>query len=203
MATTVDNYIHWLMAEKLHFNNEMIEKYNFLTYDLFNIPFTYSHPMDENREADGLGLRSEFEYYNPGIVLFDGEHRPCSVLEFMVALACRCEDQIMRDPKIGDRTSKWFLEFLDNLELSKCTNQAWQYDYGDYIKNRIDIFLKRRYLRNGKGGLFPVKTSKVDQRNVQIWEQLSAYLSENYLNNLVIRVQNERDDSRPKRTKKG
>ena len=45
--------------------------------------------------------------------------RPCSVLEMMIALSMRCEEQIMDDPDIGNRTGQWFWDMIDNLGLGE------------------------------------------------------------------------------------
>jgi hypothetical protein len=42
------------------------------------------------------------------------------------------------------------------------------------IKRVVD----RTYQHNGHGGLFPLRLATSDQRKVEIWYQLSAYLSE-------------------------
>jgi hypothetical protein len=33
---------------------------------------------------------------------------------------------------------------------------------------------------NGTGGLFPLKMPKVNQRRVEIWYQMSAFIEENF-----------------------
>ena len=36
------------------------------------------------------------------------DNKTCSVLEMMIALAIRCEEHIMDDPDVGNRTGQWF-----------------------------------------------------------------------------------------------
>ena len=82
-----------------------------------------------------------------------------------------------------ERVHKWFWEMIDNLKLEQCS------DEDPYIKEKtsnnnklISIFLDRRYNRFGNGGIFPLKHYTSDQREVEIWYQMMAYLDENYPN---------------------
>ena len=76
---------------------------------LDNINFTYSIPFDENRFNDGQDLRYRFGYEN-NIAGYDIDEMsfrkgPCSILEMMVALAIKCEENFMSDPANGNRIS--------------------------------------------------------------------------------------------------
>jgi hypothetical protein len=134
--------------------------------------------MDGNRAEDGMDLRYRFGYINsleePEIAVYLDD-RPCSILEMMIALAIRCEEQIMGDPDIGDRTGKWFWMMIDNLGLSNMDDN--HYDE-NYINKVIRRFLDRAYDKNGNGGLFKIKGFHNDIRNVEIWYQMMWYLDE-------------------------
>jgi hypothetical protein len=138
--------------------------YRKLLRHLHGIEFIFSIPKDANRAADGQDLRYRFGFHYPG---------PCSVLEMMVALALRCEETIMDDPRYGNRTSQWFWGMIVNLGLGSMVDE--RYDE-DYVDERIDIFLKRKYKRNGEGGLFHIRNCEYDLRKVEIWTQLLWYL---------------------------
>ena len=145
---------------------------------LDSVEFTYVIPMDGNRAEDGIDLRYRFAYetgYDPAYVASELDNRPCSVLEMMIALASRCEEHIMNDPDIGNRTGIWFWGMVDNLGLGGMTN-----DYFDtgHARRIITRFLNRDYERNGKGGLFTVKNTRYDMRTVEIWYQMCWYLDE-------------------------
>ena len=94
--------------------------------------------MDENRAIDGLELRTDFEY-ETGEYLdkTSGLMPKCTVFEMLAALAIRCESQLMYNPSLGDRTSKWFFEFLDNLNLNTHSrvNNTIAKDINDYPSN--------------------------------------------------------------------
>ena len=171
-----NEYFNWLcglISEKRR--SKEISYRKLLAY-LHNTEFIYSIPRDGSRAADGLNLRYRFTYdYTSGdpddINLY--LNGPCSVLEMMVALAIRCEEQIMDDPVIGNRTGQWFWGMIVNLGLGSMTDNR-------FIKSRVEEivyrFLNREYEPNGKGGLFTVKNAWDDMRDVEIWYQLCWYL---------------------------
>lgn len=140
---------------------------------LHNIEFRYSILMDKNRAADGVDLRNRFMlrggYPEVDEDFFD---EPCSVLEMMVALAMRCEESIMEDPAKGDRTAQWFWGMIKNLGLGTMMDDLYDHNKVIAIINR---FLDREYAPNGRGGLFTVKDSDRDLRDVEIWYQLCWY----------------------------
>jgi hypothetical protein len=99
---------------------------------------------------------------------------PCSVLEMMVALAIRCEEHIMEDLELGDRTEKWFWIMIDSSGLNALTDMTFNSYEADIILQRI---LNREYGPCGEGGLFLIPNCGFDLRNVEIWYQLCWYLN--------------------------
>lgn len=152
------------------------EGYKTLLSYLHTIEFTYIIPMDKNRASDGVDLRYRFAYEHSGYS--DAElylKGPCSVLEMMVALAIRCEETIMDDPKFGDRTGQWFWGMIISLGLDGMRDDAFDQAYVD---ETIDIFLNREYSFDGRGGLFTIKDCYYDMRGLEIWTQLSYHLND-------------------------
>lgn len=140
---------------------------------LNNTDFIYLIPMDRNREKDGIDLRSRYAYDKDlGYVPFS-LNGPCSVLEMMIALAIRCEETIMDNPNIGNRTGQWFWEMIRCLGLGGMTDERFDEDKAAFI---VDRFLKREYEPDGHGGLFIIRNCERDLRNVEIWIQLLWYL---------------------------
>ena len=101
----------------------------------------------------------------------------CSVLEMMIALSMRCEEQIMDDPDIGNRTGQWFWDMIDNLGLGNMSDSKFDSLYVDEVLQR---FLNRDYKRNGEGGLFTINRRGLDMRSVEIWYQMCWHLQENF-----------------------
>lgn len=134
--------------------------------------------MDENRAEDGTDLRYRFGEayrYKDAEVAANLDDRPCSVLEMMVALAIRCEEHIMDDPAVGDRTGRWFWDMVDNLGLGAMSDARYEEEYIDAVLER---FLNRKYDRDGAGGLFTVKRCPHDLRSVDIWYQMCWHLDD-------------------------
>lgn len=161
-------YFEWLynsVCEK-RFPKEV--SYRKLLMYLHSIDFRYSITRDKNRAEDGVSLRYRFTY-DADLYLDD----PCSVLEMMIALAIRCEENIMDDPRFGNRTSQWFWGMIASLGLSNMTD-----DHFDkrFVSNVMERFLDREYEPNGKGGLFTIKNCDRDLRDIEIWIQLCWYL---------------------------
>jgi hypothetical protein len=138
--------------------------------------FVYSIELDGNRAEDGIDLRYRFAYENGYTSLSEVnqlDNGPCSVLEMMIALAIRCEEHIMDDPDIGDRTIQWFWKMIDNLGLKNMNDSHFNERRVCFI---IDRFLNREHDEDGKGGLFTVKSCAYDLRTVEIWYQMCWYL---------------------------
>lgn len=150
--------------------------YRMLFSYLHDRQFEYSIGLDGNRAADGEDLRyrfgSEYGYSDPVISEYLDD-RPCSVLEMMIALSIRCEEHIMEDAEIGDRTGQWFWNMVESLGLEDMTDNRFD---PDYVAEVIDRFLDRRYERNGKGGLFTIENADRDIRYMEIWYQMCLYL---------------------------
>lgn len=141
---------------------------------LHDIQFTYIVPKDSNRAEDGIDLRYRFAYENnmDKNDTMDKLRGPCTVLEMMIALSIRCED-FMDDPSIGNRTAQWFWKMIVSLGLGSMTDRQFD-EY--YVEDTIEKFLAREYDADGRGGLFTVKNSEYDMRDMEIWDQLCYYL---------------------------
>ena len=173
-------YFEWLT-----YISGMSNGYKRLANILHNIAFYSIVKNDDNRGEDGKVLRKIFE--NETLFRdYSCLDEECSVLEMLIGLAIRMES-ILEDSDEEDRTIKWFWEILSNLKLDKYSDIDWNNHESNYnVLETIDNLLERRYSRSGDGGLFPLKAPKKDQRKVEIWYQLSAYLLENYIDEREI-----------------
>lgn len=165
-------YIDWMYqlvnSDRLHRSTSRWK----LVKHLHRIVFAYSMPMDGDRAEDGINLRYRFGYensYDDTMIAKYLDDRPCSVLEMMIALAIRCEEQI-QDLDIGDRTGRWFWSMVASLGLDG--------PYDPYlVDTRIERFMDREYSYNGEGGLFTVKHPRRDMRTVELWWQMCWYIN--------------------------
>ena len=149
--------------------------YRKLLLFLHDTEFRWSIAKDRNRAEDGLDLRCRFSsaYGYESYYLADQIQGPCSVFEMMAALAIRCEETIMDDPKLGNRTGQWFWGMINSLGLGGMIDSRFD---AKYVGEVVERFLNRKYERNGRGGLFTIKNCDSDLRRVEIWYQLSWYL---------------------------
>lgn len=171
-----NEYFEWIYSLVCDNRYSKAISYRKLLMYLHNTEFVYSIPRDKNRAEDGIDLRYRFCYELGGIedieAYLDG---PCSVLEMMIALSIRCEENIMDDPSFGNRTGQWFWGMIVNLSLGSMIDSRFD---KLYVTEVIDRFLNREYEPNGKGGLFTIKNCDRDLRKVEIWYQLCWYLDE-------------------------
>ena len=172
-----DKYYDWICAVAIK-NPELRGVYSKVLSSLWSTEFTYTIRLDRNRAVDGVNLRYAFALaagYSDYDIKNTIDSRSCSVLEMMVALACKCETQIMQDKNRGDRTSFWFLEMLSSLGLTPMTDDQFDPDYFAECMYRL---LNRTYSQNGRGGLFTVENPRADMRDTEIWYQCMWYLEE-------------------------
>ena len=173
-----NEYFEWLLKLTCGEGRSRRFSYKKLLTRLHNIRFRYSIAHDRNRAEDGVDLRYRFVlihgYEDSYDLVMEALDKPCSVLEMMVALAIRCEENIMDDPNIGDRTSQWFWGMVTNLGLGSMTDE--QYDRR-FVDDIVKTFLDRKYAPDGKGGLFRVRDCDRDLRTVEIWYQLCWFIN--------------------------
>lgn len=147
--------------------------------------FTWRVSNDVNRAEDGLSLRIDFsniERFDEDTITWLYSYTPCSVLEMMIALAFRIDEDIMWNPDKGSRTIQWFWEMIHNLNLESLSDENWVYPESDFVvKASIGKLLDRDFDKNGRGGLFPLSYfDGKDQRKIEIWRQMNTYFLEKY-----------------------
>lgn len=151
---------NWIRADNHKEFGSLLRRLNSLTF--------YSLvPHDDNRALDGLNYRETY-FRQTGIEPPLGD---CTVLEVLIGIAERMS-YLLYDPDLEneDQVHIWFWYLIENLGLTP-------YDtYGN--EDKINIWLERKYDSDGTGGLFPLKYSKEDQRKVEIWYQMQAYVNE-------------------------
>ena len=172
-----NDYFEWLFDLVCGERYAKQISYRKLLRHLHCLAFQYIIPFDQNRAEDGIGLRYRYALFNgyedsPEVVLnvLDG---PCTVLEMLIALAIRCEEDIMDDPRFGDRSSQWFWGMIRNLGLGSMKDNNFD---EQLVNDVITRFLNREYEPDGRGGLFTIKGCDCDLRDVEIWRQVCWYI---------------------------
>lgn len=145
---------HWHLLKQLHSKE-----------------FVWIVPNDDNRLEDGRDLRNEYVDETNLEVDEIWLEMGCSMLEMLVGLARRFSFET------GVSIKKCFWIMLENLGLADFTDSS-NYDEQD-VDDILDNVIWRTYEPDGRGGLFPLYNAEEDQRDVEIWYQLSAYLLEN------------------------
>lgn len=140
---------------------------------LFTKEFVWLVPNDDNRIEDGKNLRYEFvDQAGLDDVDLNWVNLGCSMLELMIGLSRRLAFEVEGEP------ADWFWHLIDNLGLRDHTD-TYAYSDGE-INHILDRIIWRNYQYSGEGGFFPLRWVNVDQRSVEIWYQLNAYILENF-----------------------
>lgn len=157
-----DGYFDWL-CNQIYGD----EEHHKLLELLFEVPYEWTLPMDENRAKDGIWLRKEY-CSDIGMEAFSLNFLGnCRMLEMLIALAIRIENDTMYDPDMGDRTSLWFWFMIGNLGL---------YDMDDESFNRDFVTQKLEKLQQN---LFPLKKNSRGE-NLEISHRKDLWLMENF-----------------------
>lgn len=172
MRSTRDPYFDWLC---ITINNR---NYMELARALHNAEFRAMIPADQNRGMDGMQLRVNFMERH-GAFGSSVNRGPCTMLEFLIGVA-KHMSFLMYGNRSDHRTAYYFWVLIRNLRLDKLNDDNWYSLNGDfYVEDAVNRIVNRQYDRNGNGGLFPLKRSMQDQRRVEIWYQMHAWLGEN------------------------
>lgn len=169
-----NGYFHWLLETVMY--QEMKREgrsYLYLLQAMRAKTFTVVVPNDANRAEDGKHLRVKFG----DISGLPGEIKgACNFLEMCIALATRINDDIF-EHDINSKPARWFWLMMENCGLDKFTDD----EFDDLMVNKImDRVILRRYSKTGKGGFFPIKQPRQDQREVELWYQMQNYVIENF-----------------------
>lgn len=130
---------------------------------------------DENRCADAKDLRYEFlaeaedEQGDP-----DWTRSSCTMLELLIVLSRALAFEM------DDHVDVWFWHLIDELDLEQFNDREYDEEAQEVISNTMDRIIWRNYEPNGHGGLFPLRSPQEDQRKVELWYQLNAYLLEQF-----------------------
>lgn len=138
---------------------------------LYRKEFIWIIPNDDNRVEDGRDLRYEFiDAEKIEDVNLDWMNLGCSMLELLVGLSRRLSFEAEGEPRV------WFWDMMKNLGLDAYNDS--KHIPADDIDEQLNQLIWRTYEPDGLGGLFPLKWPEKDQRDIEIWYQLSAYVIE-------------------------
>lgn len=168
------DYFEWL--KDIVSVDEMFDNrsYMLLLKDLHSIDYISTYYLDDSRILDGIALRNQ--YAMDMCTDEPDQGRPCSVLEMLIALSIRIENDVTGFPTY-DHPERWFWEMLDNIDLTRCTDEYYS---SDYVRQQVDNWMNRRYTAKGVGSIFPLQKYVADQRKKSTWDQAMLYLQQNW-----------------------
>ena len=177
-----DSYFRWLsdqLIDTRHVSSPE-ETYSSLFGQLLNTPFVVLVPFDANREVDGKMLRYEFAEAHRLPFSEDEMLAPCSMLELLLSVSRMLEFEAS-DTQIGYTTAVWFWILLGHIGIDSFSDSVYldpQSSAWNVVDSVLSKLIERRYWPSGQGGLFPLAYPAQDQREVELWYQMSAYLLE-------------------------
>lgn len=173
MTTLTEHaYFKWL-RNRVATPNKNGKSWEGLLGQLHTKEFVWTVPNDDNRLHDAADLRTEFSYECEADVRELHLTVPLSVLEIIVALSVRMQFQIDGDAR------RWAWTLIENLDLVDYVDPVSP-RMSELIDDTLEVFIWRNYKPSGEGGLFPLKHPNTDQRQVELWYQMHAWLSENF-----------------------
>ena len=168
-GTLDDRYLTWLYSQVAEVRTRKSSRtYWNLFRQLFCTEFAWFIPNDDNRAEDGRELRCEWATSTDTEVDPNWLSLGCSFLELLIGLSRRLAFETDGD------AANWFWHLINNLGL------LGHHDRSNFSAEDVDditfAVIWRTYKPNGDGGLFPLRHTTNDQRQVEIWYQLSEYL---------------------------
>lgn len=137
---------------------------------LYRREFVWLIANDDNRVEDGRDLRREFLAEIGGAPDQEWVGLGCSFLEVVIGLARRLAFEAEGEPR------DWFWHMVNNIGLAHLTDNRVVSE--DRVFEVLDRVIWRNYSSDGSGGLFPLNDPVEDQRQVELWMQLSCYILE-------------------------
>lgn len=170
-------YFRWLYGRVCVVRDwESDRSYQMVCDEMQRIPFKVLVAGDENRRSNAADLRDQFLDFIRDRSLdrvAEREAHEVSIFELLVCLSD--EARIMT----GNSREEWFMIFLQNLGLDRFSDDQDDLIAKTQVRRILSKFNNRRYRANGVGGLFPLDNPMTDQRRIQLWYQLGAYVRQN------------------------
>jgi hypothetical protein len=165
MDQTNYDYFNWLVAQ---IHTPPRRTYNELFSRMHNVEFVWLVPNDDNRIADGMELREEFLYQSGNREV---RLEWVTFLEVLVALSRRVAFIA------GGDAESWAWRLIKNINLNKCHDPIAEKNVKKIDEN-LYALVWRTYQPSGRGGFFPLRYPVKDQRKLEIWDQMNAYIIE-------------------------
>lgn len=165
-----EKYLTWLYSK---IDPKFEKSYWKLAVQLYTKEFLWFIPNDDNRSDEGIELRKVFlketgSPYPP----HEWMGMSCSILELLIGMSYRLSFMDERPVDI------WFWEMIDNVDLTYARDEEYNISTEDDVDEIMDVVIWRLYEEDGTGGLFPLHHSHENQKHIELWYQMSAYVNE-------------------------
>lgn len=169
-------YFEWLCSQVVYTKSRARARtHRSLLWQLYQKEFVWFIPNDDNRVEDGREMRYEYLAEHPheqGNSYWTA--LPCSMLELLIVLSRRLGFQTDDEPHY------WFWHLLEMMDIRRFNDKEYDDNAEELVEEACDRVIWRTYSPSGEGGLFPLRRPEEDQREVELWYQLNAYLLELY-----------------------
>jgi hypothetical protein len=171
-----ERYLSWLYSQVANVKTRVRARTHWKLFrQLHRTIFVATVSHDENRIEDARDLRYEFLTEHEDVQGDpDWTRSPCTMLELLIVLSRQLAFE-MDDP-----VAPWFWHLIEVLELEQFNDREYNEHSELFIAEALDRVIWRTYAPNGQGGLFPLRNPPRDQRQVELWYQLNAYLLEQF-----------------------
>lgn len=173
------DYLRWLCAQiRGDRDGNPNRTYDGLCVIMYETEFIELVPNDGNRIGDGLDLRVEFCQQQGfakrrigDFLAKEGPNPPCSFLEVLIGLSRRLAWNA------GGSAEGWAWELMCNLTLHRLGDPVGR-TRARKIHRILEGCIRREYDPDGRGGFFPLEQPLEDQRKVELWYQMAAFIDE-------------------------
>lgn len=175
MTSDLDEaYFEWLCGQTTAVKLRKRDRTHWsLLRQLHDKEFVWFIPNDDNRLEDGRDLRVQFV---EACKIDEPSDRwmalGCSMLELLIALSRRLAFETDGEARV------WFWHMLEMIGLEQYEDRNYDRTAVGVIDETLNRVIYRQYAPDGTGGLFPLRNPAKDQRDVELWYQLNAYLNE-------------------------
>ena len=182
------SYFQWL-CDIVRCDQNDKSYYNLLGM-MYETPFEVKIDNDINRAVDGNEFKSAYilDIYGTEAPkdadLYFRPEQNCSILEMIMGISKRMAFELAEDQSEDFDFYKYFWEIIENLGLKRYDDDQ----FGDnFVRCKIEIreilnkLNERKYKKSGEGGMFPLYRPQKNQKKVEIWYQMQAYINEKYM----------------------
>lgn len=173
--TLDERYLNWLYGQVADVKKRHGREFQCLVHQLHQTIFVAFVPHDENRIADAKDLRYEYlSEHEDEQGAREWTRAPCTMFELLIVLSRLLAFEM------DDEVAPWFWHLIEVLDLEQFDDEEYDDHAHEVIEAALMRVIWRTYSADGRGGLFPLRDPVKNQKEVELWYQLNAYLLEQF-----------------------